>query len=421
MDSTALEQGIRLFQAGRLEEAAQACSRHLRERPGDPRALHLLGRIHLKRGRPSDALPLLQIAVAAEPANAQVMLSLGSTFHACGDLARAAEAFQHATRIAPLNPAGWFNLGVVRRRQEDLRAAILAFREAARQDPRDFDAYQNVVTTLAAAVRRGEILFDESPVEPRAPAARTPISIVVCSIDPERLRRFVAGMEPHLGDRAHEIVVIRDARSLTEGYRRGWERSRHPIVVFCHDDFTILSPDPFGKLESALESADIVGLAGSTRAAGPAVLWAGHPDVHGCIVHPSKDGKGHEFAVLSLRMGLIKGAQTLDGVFLAMRRDVPARIMFDESTFDGFHFYDLDFTYRAARAGLEVSITTDIIGRHDSPGNFGADFERYSERFRRKFPELIAPRGPNHHYAADLDNTVQVLAFAGQLRALAQA
>jgi hypothetical protein len=41
----------------------------------------------------------------------------------------------------------------------------------------------------------------------------------------------------------------------------------------------------------------------------------------------------------------------MDGVFLAMRREVALSIGWDFETFDGFHGYDVDFTLRAANAG----------------------------------------------------------------------
>jgi hypothetical protein len=385
----------------------------------DPRALHVLGRAHLKEGRTAEAIATLERAVAAAPANAQMLLSLGSACRSQGDLGRASDAFQGAARLDPSLAAAWFNLGVVRRDQSLLRESILAFREAARLDPTDYDAHQNVVDTLAAAVRAGQAPFVEAP--PPLSPQRTAVSIVVCSIDDAKLATFVERIEPHLAGREHEIVAIRDARSLAEGYRRGWKCSRHPIVVFCHDDFAILSADAFAYVEAALDKADIVGLAGSTRAAGPAVLWAGHPDIHGCVTHPARDGRGWETAVLSLRAGLIEGAQTLDGVFMAMRREVPARVGFDAATFDGFHFYDLDFSYRAARAGLKLAITTDVAAIHESTGTFDAAFERYAAIFRAKFPELSAPRGAHHWYAVRFEDAAHIVAFSRQLRALSEA
>jgi hypothetical protein len=419
MGSSELERAIALFKAGKLGEAVDACRRHLSAEPGDPRALHLLGRAFLKGGKAEEAAEALQRASSADPSNVQLSLALGSAQRAAGHAGRAAETFERVTRTAPGDGTAWFDLGLALRDQERYADAAIAFRRAARIDPSDFDAAQNVVTTLAMALRRGLRPFSAAPEVPRRRRSEG-ISVVVCSIDAGRLARFQERLEPHLAGRVHERIVIRDASSLSEGYRRGWEQSRYPIVIFCHDDFSIVSEDPFGEIEDALASADLVGLAGSTLASGPAVLWSGHPHVHGWIAHPAADGSGLDAAILSFESGLIPGMQTLDGVFMAMRRDVPARVGFDERTFDGFHFYDLDFSYRASRAGLRMAVTTNITGIHESLGRFDIEFERYSQRFRAKFPELAGPRGAHHWYGARLDDATQWAGLCAQLAALAR-
>src|SRR6185295_4448699 len=101
-------------------------------------------------------------------------------------------------------------------------------------DARDFDAVQNVVSTIAAAIgERAPSLFP-CTCPPRAPG-RSPVSIVVCSIDDARLAAMQKSFRAALGDREHEFIVIHDARSLSEGYERGLRKSRHPTVVFSHD------------------------------------------------------------------------------------------------------------------------------------------------------------------------------------------
>jgi len=95
---------------------------------------------------------------------------------------------------------------------------------------------------------------------------------------------------------------------------------------------------------------------------------------------------------------------------------LPAEI--DEATFDGFHFYDLDFSYRAHRAGLRLAVSTDILLLHASEGRFEEEWKRYAQRFMDKFPELRAPRGEPHWYAARLADHAQARTFYQKLRAL---
>src|SRR6185503_11081924 len=76
--------------------------------------------------------------------------------------------------------------------------------------------------------------------------------------------------------------------------------------------------------------------------------------------------------------------QALDGVFLAARREVLERIRFDEGTFDGWHLYDLDFSFSAHLAGFRIAVCQDICLIHDSLGTYRADWQRYVDRFEDK-------------------------------------
>ena len=48
---------------------------------------------------------------------------------------------------------------------------------------------------------------------------------------------------------------------------------------------------------------------------------------------------------------------------------------------------------------------------HASRGGFGADWQRYRSRFQAKFPELDAPAGAPHWYAAALQDAAALRAF----------
>ena len=353
-------------------------------------------------------------------ADSQAALREGNALLASGRVPEAVAAFRRALGAGgPTGPAS-YNLGIALRRAGDWRGAVLAFRAAARADAADFDAMQNAVSTLAQAVRAGIPVFEPAP-ERKARASASPVSIVVCSIDEARLERMRASFDAALGARPHEWVVIRDASSLAEAYMRALAAARHEIVVFCHDDVEIVSPGAFEVLEEALNRFDLVGLAGSRRVTGPAVMWAGHPYLYGTVAYPAREGEGWVATVYSLEGGLLDGIQALDGFFFAARRDAARRVGFDAETFDGFHFYDLDFTWRAHLAGLRLAVTTGIAAIHASEGRFGPDWQRYAQRFRAKFPQLSEPPGPHHSYGAHVASREELLRFHAALRGLAEA
>ncbi len=349
---------------------------------------------------------------------AQAALQEGNSFNDRGQVKAAIAAYRRAIGEDSGFGAAHYNLGVALRRAHDYRGAALAFRAAARLDPKDFDAVQNVGSTLGQAVQSGADPFP-APATPHASGVGAPISIVVCSIDDAKLARMRTSFTRALGVREHEFVVIRDARSLSEAYTRALGLCRHELVVFSHDDVEIASAGAFEAIEAALGACDIVGVAGSRRVTGPAVMWAGHPHVHGWVAHPAKDAPGHwEALYFSLECGQLDGMQALDGLMFATRRALALRVGFDAQAFDGFHFYDLDFTYRAHRAGLRLAVSTDVIAIHASAGDFGDAWKRYAERFAAKFPELRDPVGDYHAYGARFGSVGEVVRFYAALRGL---
>ena len=311
-----------------------------------------------------------------------------------------------------------YNMGIAFRRERRWREAVLEFRAAARADATDFDAVQNVVLTIAQAIEAGNgALF---PRARPAAAARKSYSIIVCSVDAAREQAMRENFARALGAHEHEIIVIHDAASLCEGYQRGLDQSRFPRVVFAHDDVELLGDGAFDEIDRILDRHDVAGLAGSRLVNGPAVTWAGHPHIHGCVAYPDATRSAWEVAVFSLEGGILGGMQALDGLLIAADAAAARRIGFDAMTFDGFHFYDLDFCYRAHLAGLRLGVTTEIAAIHASAGQFDAEWQRYRERFLRKFPQLgAAPVGAHHSYGARLTSRANIRRFHDELNGLA--
>lgn len=220
--------------------------------------------------------------------------------------------------------------------------------------------------------------------------AKPDVSIVVCSIDAGKFERVSANYRSLFAGRAIEIVGIHDARSLAEGYNRGIAQSRGATVILSHDDIEILSPDFATRLEGHLRSFDLVGIAGTTRLVEGKWAAAGDPYVFTLITSPDPESGG--FATMMLGGGplVASGIHAIDGVFMAMRREVAAATPFDAATFDGFHLYDLDFSFRAHRAGFRLAVCRDIVLIHASTGSYDAAWEQHKLRFEAKHRDLLA-------------------------------
>ena len=87
---------------------------------------------------------------------------------------------------------------------------------------------------------------------------------------------------------------------------------------------------------------------------------------------------------------VIARVQALDGCFMAATRAAVEQIGFDASTFDGFHLYDLDFSYRAHLQGLNIAVCRDLLPIHASTGSADQHWNKYRERFENKFRAQLA-------------------------------
>lgn len=228
------------------------------------------------------------------------------------------------------------------------------------------------------------------------------ISIIICSVDDDRFARVARCYHSLLIEIPHEIIRIDDAKSLCEGYNRGIALSRGEYLVFSHDDIEIWTPDFGRRLLRHLEICDLVGVAGTNLlvdTGGRYKLWkytswgaAGLGNVFGRIVEPQ--GEGYAVVVYGTPAILIEGIQALDGVFFAARRGVVESLRFDEEIFDGFHLYDLDFTYRAFQKGFHLGVFTDIAIVHESSGNYDEQYFNYHRRFLKKFEGVLPKLQP---------------------------
>jgi GT2 family glycosyltransferase len=210
------------------------------------------------------------------------------------------------------------------------------------------------------------------------------VSVVICSIDAAKFARVTANYRSLYGAREVEIIGIHDARSLAEGYNRGIAQTRGEHIILSHDDIEILTSDFAARIDRHLGEFDLIGVAGTTRLVAGKWDAAGDPYLFVLISSPIPDSEGY---VTVLRGGgplVVPNVQALDGVFMAMRRNVAISIPFDEALFDHFHLYDLDFSFRAYHAGFALAICRDIALIHQSIGNFDTVWARYQRRFVAK-------------------------------------
>ena len=302
----------------------------------------------------------------------------------------AAAATEQALELEPALPALHYLLGCCRLAQERHAAALQSFARCLELRPKYPLSAETQVRQALCRARIDAANGKTAAIEPLSPQLKQSVSVLICSRSPERSAQAEAMYRRLLAQVPHEIIVIGDARSLAEGYNRALRQARHDIVLLAHDDLGIQSPDFAARLLRALSRHDLVGIAGTRKLVGGAWHFAGYPHLAGQVGMPGGNG-GYVVTLYDVMERETKGLQALDGLLLATRRETALRLAFDEATFDGWHLYDLDFSLRAAQAGLDCASCNDILAVHDSQGSYDEHWLKYSQRFLAKHKDRLGP------------------------------
>ncbi len=303
--------------------------------------------------------------------------------------------------------------GVEACRRGHFEQGIGHFKAAIHAAPEVAEYHQWLISAMLAWAR-------EQPAIPEVIAKHAIIpffTIVVCSINTQRFLRLKQNMEALIPANRLQIVRISDARSMSEGYNRGARQAIGDIVVFCHDDIEILTPDFAARIADRLEQFDLLGVAGSTWLRDANWMSAGLPYLRGQVVHALADRKGYTYSVYGLDGITSGGIQALDGLFLAMRRDFCDANRFDEA-YDSFHLYDIDLSFRCHLARDRVAVCNDVLVKHHSLGRYDASWKRAAETFGARLGDRLEarPNGINVYSNFRLDDLEQALQLSRALR-----
>ena len=164
------------------------------------------------------------------------------------------------------------------------------------------------------------------------------------------------------------------------------------LLVFAHDDVWLQDIFWVARLARALETWDVVGVAGNTRRQPGQVSWRHQQNSSGALVPDD----GHLSGVVGygpfpfrgevLDYGPVPAAcELLDGMLLAVRKSTLTRhgLAFDPQF--QFDFHDLDFCRSARQRGLRLG-TCRLSVTHQSAGRIGSpEWLAMREAYLRKW------------------------------------
>ena len=225
-------------------------------------------------------------------------------------------------------------------------------------------------------------------------------TIITCSIDPAKAETLRQNIAATIGVE-FEFAAI-DNRGTGKGichvYNEAAERAQYDLLCFVHEDVEFTTEGWGTVLAAKLREAScgIIGFAGSTVKLQRTTAWNTARRYMRCNYTQFMRGRNHTKRVNPFAEEFSR-VVTLDGMCLAMRRDVWAQLRFDEEHLTGFHGYDLDITIASAAAGLNNYVCHTIMPIHYSAGNYSPQWYAETVRLHEKWHGVL----PLYAFEAD--------------------
>ena len=202
---------------------------------------------------------------------------------------------------------------------------------------------------------------------------------------------YIEHIKKTCGNKKVQIIPVENNGefSLTQVYNKILDEAENDIVVFCHDDLNFETTGWMYKLKSHFDKNPeygIIGLAGTKYLPPSGRWWELQSAMYGIVNHKS-EGKQWESRYSKDIGNKLEPTIIVDGLFFAVnKKNIVER--FDESV-QGFHFYDIDFSFRNYLKNVKVGICTDIRVTHLSIGQTNEQWETNREIFAEKFAEKL--------------------------------
>lgn len=228
------------------------------------------------------------------------------------------------------------------------------------------------------------------------------LSIICCSINNDYLNKLQISINNSI-DLNFELL-IHDNKinnlSISEAYNKYASIAQYDYLVFVHEDVEFLNKGWANNLIQILANSNngIVGVAGSTYLPSVPSGWY-LPDEKYNKVFIHQGFKYKEAQVRLDNQGLdMTSVYLLDGVFLAMRKDVWQEFPFD-SELTGFHAYDVDISQRVS-AKYQNIFTNQIEILHKSEGKVDKTYFDAILNYKKKY---FGFKYPKREYIVEIE------------------
>ena len=224
------------------------------------------------------------------------------------------------------------------------------------------------------------------------------ISIIICSRKPDISFELKSNIAVTIGI-AYELIVIDNSNnkySIFSAYNEGVRRAKFPYLCFMHEDILFHSKNWGEQVVKYFQSDDKIGLLGVV---GTHFLpktpsyWCDTNYVSGGLIqgwtennHYNRLRVKHDKYIES--KDYIEAA-AIDGLWFITHKKLFKHIAFDDKSYTGFHFYEMDICMQVKQAGYKLIIGTEILIEHFSYGKGDKSFDRSRKIFYNKWKNSL--------------------------------
>jgi hypothetical protein len=225
------------------------------------------------------------------------------------------------------------------------------------------------------------------------------ISIITASRDARLLKNLEDNIAETIGGIPYEFILCNSVdakKGLSFMYNEASIRACNDIICFCHEDISFHTKHWGQKLLDIFNNnpeMGLIGVAGSKYKALTPSTWFNEGFAKfkrvNIIQHSRFNDKS--LVIFNPDNKRIEDVATLDGVFLATRKEIISEIKFDSENFRNFHFYDLDFSLQVLKK-YKVCVQYDFLIEHFSVGKIDRTWIYDGIQFYRKWRKSLPVR-----------------------------
>ena len=222
------------------------------------------------------------------------------------------------------------------------------------------------------------------------------LSIIVSSYQENHFTNFSESVKNTIGNTPYEIIKVWNPKlmGLCEAYNKGVEQAKYDYLLFVHEDVLFITKNWGNVLLNHLKDSKTgaIGIAGSTYKSNYPTSWSSVKYCKRQYISKSAIEENNDIIIDNPNNEYKSRVCSLDGVFIATKKDIWLEYKFDQNLLKDFHGYDIDFSLSVSQK-YNVFVIYDILIFHVSSGNQNKEWLKavmqISDKWKNKLPVSI--------------------------------